>query len=419
MHVRAKRNFTLGAVALAALVMACSNETANQAALAVVTAGEADAQTTNTTPQTKAPAGPAKALPAGALEVTLVGIQDNQGFDRPMTAAKILIPKGWTTQGGVVWNKGACGDLASFDWATSSPDGLTRVELLPVEAWGASNSTQSPCQYGEFQDMQSYLAAYIQRRYPGARIGQYTSRPDFLDLQKDVLQAKIAMVNSSGTGLRAWGDAGEMTYTARSNGAEIEGVVGGAAAFVFGQAYNPFGAPLMSLNGQTNGMFAASGPKGKFDRKMADAIRKSVKLEQDWAEKYLDAVLKVSNIQTQGVKDRAAIIVAAGAAMTANTVARNKAAGERAVRNSYADPSPSASSSSRNDTEDRMQRERIEGVRGVETYDDPVYGGTVQLDNTYDNAWRVNNADSYILTNDPNFNPGLYNIDAQQLKVTR
>ena len=27
--------------------------------------------------------------------------------------------------------------------------------------------------------------------------------------------------------------------------------------------------------------------------------------------------------------------------------------------------------------------------------------------------------DSYILTNDPNFNPGLYNIDAQQLKVTR
>jgi hypothetical protein len=66
---------------------------------------------------------------------------------------------------------------------------------------------------------------------------------------------------------------------------------------------------------------------------------------------------------------------------------------------------------------DRQQRERIEAIRGVETYNDPVAGTPVQLDNSYQHAWRVNNRDNtYILTNDANFNPGAYDIDAQQLK---
>jgi hypothetical protein len=68
-------------------------------------------------------------------------------------------------------------------------------------------------------------------------------------------------------------------------------------------------------------------------------------------------------------------------------------------------------------TSDRMQRESIEAIRGVETYNDPLEGGPVQLDATYDHAWRVTNDNSYILTDDPNFNPGLYDIQAQRLQV--
>ncbi len=356
----------------------------------------------------------ANGLPPGALEVNLVEITDPRGFERPMTAAKVLVPKGWRTEGGVVWNQSTCGDMAMFNWSASSPDGLHRIELIPTEAWAASNSIRITCQYGEYQDMRGYLAAYIQNRVPGARIGQYKSRPDFLDLQKDFVQAQIDMVNNSGIGARAGADAGEMTYTARRNGTEIEGVVGATAIFMMGQTPNPFGPPLVSLNAQTTSAFAASGPKGRFDRQMAEAVRKSVKTEAEWAQKYFELKMKVAGIQLKGVRERTAIIVAAGAAMTAATVERNRAASERAVTNSYADPSYSNEA-----TEDRMQRERIEGIRGVETYDDPVYGGTVQLDATYNHAWRVNNSDSYILTNDPNFNPGAYSLDAQQLQRTR
>ncbi len=406
--------FTLMKAACACAVLALASPQPN---------AEAQAKLTTPTPATSKPTPSKAALPPGALEVNLVDIIDRQGFERPMVAAKVLIPKGWRTEGEVWWNRSAppgCAAPADFAWATVSPDGLSRVELLPTELWTASNSLQSQCRYGEFQDMQSYLNAYIQNRFPGARITGYKPRPDFLELQRDYVQAMVQMVNTSGTGMRAWADAGEMTYTTRQNGTEIDGFVGATAMFFMGQSYNPLGGPpLVNLSAQTTSAFGASGPKGKFDRRIAEAVRKSIKTENEWGQKYTELLARISSVQTQGVKDRAAIIVAAGAAMTANTVARNKAAGERAVnavKNSFASPS---SSRSNEDTEDRMQRERIEGVRGVETYDDPVYGGTVQLDNTYDHAWRVNNNDSYILTNDPNFNPGLYNIDAQQLKVTR
>jgi hypothetical protein len=50
---------------------------------------------------------------------------------------------------------------------------------------------------------------------------------------------------------------------------------------------------------------------------------------------------------------------------------------------------------------------------------DPVDNSPVQLDHTYDNAWRVTNKDAYILTKDPNFNPGQYGIEATQMKVIR
>ena len=48
---------------------------------------------------------------------------------------------------------------------------------------------------------------------------------------------------------------------------------------------------------------------------------------------------------------------------------------------------------------------------------DPVSNSPVQLDHTYGNAWRVNGQDAYILTKNPNFNPGQYGIEATQMKV--
>ena len=72
-----------------------------------------------------------------------------------------------------------------------------------------------------------------------------------------------------------------------------------------------------------------------------------------------------------------------------------------------------------NESSDRMQRESTEAIMGVETYNDPYYGGTVQLDHTYDNAWQLNDG-SYVLTNDAMFEPYRdLGVDGQRLEAAQ
>jgi hypothetical protein len=71
---------------------------------------------------------------------------------------------------------------------------------------------------------------------------------------------------------------------------------------------------------------------------------------------------------------------------------------------------------SRSESMDRQQRETIEGIRGVETYNDPHYGGTVQLSNQYQHAWQLRDG-SYLLTDDPSFDPArALNIQGTRLR---
>ena len=57
-----------------------------------------------------------------------------------------------------------------------------------------------------------------------------------------------------------------------------------------------------------------------------------------------------------------------------------------------------------NESSDYLSREASEAIRGVETYNDPYYGGTVQLDSSYEYAWQLNDG-TYVLTNDASFEP--------------
>jgi hypothetical protein len=424
MNVRTKRNFAISAIALAAVVVACSNEQTSQAALdagqqvlsAALPAAEADAQT----PTAKAPNGPANALPKGTYQLQLLQIPDPSGRMKSPIAARILVPAGWKAEGGVIWPAGAaqnCAEHSAFAWAATSPDGKSSFELFPTELWQASNSLQTNCKPAQFQDIRSYLTAYAQANVQGATNFKYRERPDLLEAQREVIESLKMLVNNqyADNGVRFWPDAGELTFTYTENGTPMKGVIGATGRFYAGQAYNPLGGPpLMTLTAQTNYTYAASAPAADFDAQLVEMIRRSVKPDYTWAYHYSEYLTEMSRRQTGIVKDRAEQIVVAGYQLTQATIARNQAAGNAAVAKAYADPPITGGG-----TDDRSQRERVELIRGVETYDDPVYGGTVQLDNTYDNAWRVNNNDSYILTNDPNFNPGAYNIDAQQLKVTR
>jgi hypothetical protein len=58
-------------------------------------------------------------------------------------------------------------------------------------------------------------------------------------------------------------------------------------------------------------------------------------------------------------------------------------------------------------------------IRGVQTYQDPASGRTVELSNLYDHAWS-NGSNEYVMSDDPNFNPnGALNGDWSALQPVR
>ncbi len=368
------------------------------------------------------------ALPPGAIILQRATIPD-PGIIAKLDALTVLVPEGWATRGGIVPQHDPCSEAFGVDWSATSPDGRSTVFIFPTEGWQASTTpVSSNCPYGTFSSAEQYLVARVRASFRDARITAYRPREDYAKAAIQQAQDTQTLSNQMGFGMRAWADGGEMEFTfTGQDGAAMHGIVAVTATFLMSEPLmNPLGGPpLQSISGTTLGTFGAIAPKGELNKAVSEAVRRSIAPKADWLEKLFALKAQLGQMAVRNTEERAAMIVAGGAAATKRNIETYRTMAEATRANGLPDPirsAPDAPVSTRNstdETDDRIQRESIEAIRGVETYHDPVDGSQVQLDATYDNAWRVTNQDAYILTNDPNFNPGLYNIEATQLQTVK
>lgn len=346
-------------------------------------------------------------LPAGAFRVQPVEIMDRQGFEKPLVAATVLMPAGWRPEGQVAWNPmNQCGEGHQFNWRATSPDGLGAMQFIPAERWGAGNfpMPDNPCPQAPVNTVRGYLEWYVQRERRGARVMDYRPRPD-------LAQPYQALASSSpmagGGGMRSWVEGGEVLIAYQVAGKPVRETISTVAAFTHSQ-FPPIGAGpgIELLQGQSFTGFAMRAPDGALDFRRVDALRNSVRLGPEWSRRMaqsanerhrvvMESNRRMAEDNLRGARERSEII-----ARTGREISDMQMQGWQ----------------SRNESSDRTQRETIEGIRGVETYNDPVAGGTVQLSNQYPHAWRLNDG-SYLLTDDVNLDPARdLGIQGQRLK---
>lgn len=359
--------------------------------------------------------GPAKPLPAGVVMLQRASIPD-PGVIANGTAMTALIPAGWRTQGGVIRSAGPCDEPFAVEWTASSADGASTLSVFPTEVWAASNTgATGNCPLANYTSAQAYLTARAERLYPDARIIEFRERADFAAPATAQVERNLQMARNAGIQFQGKAEGGELHFAFSQNGVDMRGVMAVTAVFYLSELPNAMGGPpLSSMSAGTVGTFAATAPANAFDQELVEASRRSITPTAEWLQQLFALKNQLGEIAVQGTRERAAIIVAGGAAATRANI-------ESFQRMSGADGSRAASGESfpGDASGDRNQRRSIEAIRGVDTYHDPVSGSNVQLDHTYGNAWRVNNQDAYILTKDPNFNPGQYGITATQMKVVR
>lgn len=358
--------------------------------------------------------GPRTPLPDGAVMLQRVNIID-PGVIEATIAMTALVPQGWRTRGGVVAGSGPCSEPYGVDWAATSPDGQSSISIFPTEVWQTSSTgLRSDCREATFSTAREYLEARVSQEFPDARVLEYHDRPDFAQSARDMVRRSQQMARQMGLPMYGKAEGGEVLFAYRNGDREMQGLAGVSAAFYESRLSNPMGGPpLTSLSAATVGSFAATAPEGQLNTDLVEASRRSIVPNPAWLQKLFALQNQLGEVAVQGTRERAAIIVAGGAAATkANIESFQIASGaNRSAGSGELYPGEASS--------DRMQRASIEAIRGVDTYLDPVSNAPVQLDHTYGNAWRVTNQDAYILTKDPNFNPGQYGLEATRMKLVK
>jgi hypothetical protein len=351
---------------------------------------------------------PQRALPPGVFEMARAEIVDRNGFERPIVAATVLIPKGWTLEGGVQWNPaGACGSDYATNVEIRSPDGAMRLRTFPAASWSAFQSAmpinqpqQQGCENASYRSVREYILASVSRNLPGARVLDYRDLADEARPMRELI-AQYPPLQSDTMRTRMIYEGGEALVAYQENGRDMRAAVSALALIAETEVMdmlNPGQIGFASVNGFPVSLTVVSAPAGSLDLGLRQRIARSMLFHPDWMARIRKYEAEKARIAAKGAADRHAIAMDA-----------IKQRGE-IISGMYEASSLSS---------DRMHRETIESIRGVETYDDPVSGSTVQLDNTYDYAYRVNGSDSYLLTNDVNFNPGAYGLDAQPLTPTK
>ena len=338
------------------------------------------------------------------LRVQRAEIMDRRGFERPMVAYTAFVPAGWRAEGEVEYAApGGCGPDQRINWHASAPDGVGAIQIIPEEKWSAGNFPQEPdhCLHASISGARQYLEWWVRRNRPGARVLDFRPRPD--------LAAPFKALAQEQNGMRSWADAGELLIAYQVGGRSVRETISSASFYIQTQlpSLDP-GQRVELLQGMTGPGFAMRAPEGMLDFKAAEALRQSVQTAPEWRARMLQVANTRSRIAMESNRqmaetnrraaaDRSAIIANTGREINAIQMGTWQ---------------------SRNESMDRTQRESIEAIRGVETYNDPHYGGTVQLSNQYQHAWQLRDG-SYVLTDDPDFDPARsLNLPGQKLSVT-
>lgn len=337
----------------------------------------------------------AQASRPSADRMERVQIMDPVAFGQPMPAMAIDVPQGWTTRGGVEWDRNVecIGNTHAFRWSAASPDGLHEVTLLPKLSWQVESApggvvALNPCAAAPMATGRQFLEYLAAKARPNSRVVSYRDRPDLVAMQQQAAAQGGQMQGS----VRF--EAGELLIGYSLQGQEMRESLVAAVTFSDIQG---------TVAGWSDTGIALRAPDGLLDFALLERIRASAAYEKPWAEQMMawsrQHVERVNQKQVASIQQwharRMSEINIAG--MTARHQIRMDTIADIGRINNQIVASTGA-------TNDRIQAATIDAIQEVQPWRDPGTGQQVDLSIHYSNAWQLSDGRQF-LTNDSNFDP--------------
>jgi hypothetical protein len=361
-----------------------------------------------------------------------VRFMDNTGFEQPAEAFSILLPKGWTHEGGVVW-KGLneCrGEMISGKWSVSSPDGAISYTVLPNHSWASASdpmmmqsmqmqAQQGGCEVGGSMDAASYL-----REVMGPRLLQGARITD-VKVNTEVQQEMELNAAKTKSAFEQWGGQARLLPSAvvarLSWNDGTEGIALCSVLNVETTMQNAYTGEMQWLtNSNASERSILRFPAARRDEaeRVLATIKSSYRTNPQWKQAVEGYFAQLRNNADRMHHQRMAAIDAQTAANTrahnqrmADIQAQGSANTARHNERMGAMDQQMRSWEQQQSSQDRQHTQFVKAIREVETYNDGS-NGRVELSSGYDHAWSRGDG-SYILSNSPNFDPSSVFQDQQ------
>ncbi len=340
-----------------------------------------------------------------------VRMLDKTGFSQPQEAYSLLLPKGWQQQGEIIWiGPGQyCAGTHSRMRATS-PDKKYSFDMLPhvIYSWNANQQNMQPsqntgsssfCREGRPMNAEEYLRNVF--------APNELQNPEIIKVEPNNFVVQMMQQSNEKTRaeLMQYGSA-QIQYYQTAINATVRWKNGTEGLVVLGinisentvpNKYNGTYTKIYVTQALNRIVFTYPEADRTHAADMFSLIMASVRTNPSWSTSvntFWKNVRQQSNVTHIG---RIQMI-------DAQTDAMGKAAIKKGAERSQAMDMEARNWEQRQSANDRMHTNFIKTIRGVENYQDAT--GKIELTSGYDHAWSRGDGSSFIMSNNPNFNPG-------------
>lgn len=325
---------------------------------------------------------------AGVLRFKKVSVNDQPNMIGG-EAFSFLAPVDWQVDGGLVWRAHPVMP-AAVSMRVRNPKGLEQLETFPTVgfSWGGllpvTGFPQGSIYLGnEVQPPVRDAIAFVKERLlPRARgnVSPRTIKTEALPkLAEAARQAEPAPMG----GPQMVFTAGRVRIEYEVNGQPVEEDL----YCVLNSIAMPNANMTLQVADKLSGLRAT---KGKLDEatKVFETMNHSTRINLDWFNKYSQLVQVLTQAQMNQIR---------AAGELSRYISRTSSEISDMMRASY---------EQRQASQDRINKNWSQYMRGVDEYRDPIAGRPVELPSGYQNAWANGNGE-YIVTDSVNFNPNV------------
>jgi hypothetical protein len=320
-------------------------------------------------------------------------------------AFSMLIPSEWQSEGNIEWILDNPAMPVAGDFRAWNPNGTEEFHLFPNQAFFSSDN---PMIQQTFPSGTRYFGALVHSPLGPIDALKEIALPMFrgdVDNLQVISQEELPEVSSyfktgtdSATGVVTSAEGGKIRVEYTLNGVVFEDEI-----YCIIQSQD---IPVQTIYGTTRNInwymtyiesFRAE--KGKLDSqsKMFQTISYFAKTDVNWLNKYNQVVEYLIQQQIQHIQSLGQI--SSIASQTSNDIS---------------DANFQAWQQNQN-VKDELANDFSNSILGIESYQNPIDGNTVELPSGYSSAW-TNSLGEYILSDSPSYNPNIEsNLDWQQM----